>query len=361
MSAGQGKEPTFRLAEVLRRRRDAEGGYKQLARAITEANPADSARGGRDVIDRRKLKKLVETPAQATLSLGEMIALDHYLRPFDEGLSRRPILASPNLLETLAGSGDVTFLLGSKLRDERLEISHWDVKSLAEILRGINSFSPAMRCDIEEVRRGDTTKQARELVGEAGWMRLLDDDGPSLVCLGSPRACHAAEIMLARMTGFDPFVETPLLGDGRPPFHFIWRAMKFQSAFAVAPDTLASIAAGAARAVRKKDMYAALVFRPATAKEPVVHEASYERIGQSRTFGVVAAQRRSSGRIWIVIAGLSGAATYGGALLVDSIGSSLPARDPDRESELLCVATRTIVERDANDAVGRVVGKYVVD
>src|SRR5207302_2843655 len=61
------------------------------------------------------------------------------------------------------------------------------------------------------------------------WFKLLaGKDAPSLICIGSPRANHAAEILFAAMYGVSPFKS----GHNEAlPFRFYWKDEAKPSSF----------------------------------------------------------------------------------------------------------------------------------
>jgi hypothetical protein len=70
------------------------------------------------------------------------------------------------------------------------------------------------------------------------------------------------------------------------------------------------------------------------------------------TYAIVAAQRRRSGRVWMVIAGLTGSATYAAAQAVESIRADLPQPELGELCELSPIVWAVIeaiveVDRDS--------------
>ena len=180
-AANESRASDFRLPQVLAQRRDIEGGYAALARAITRSSRGDPARGSessteqnddrdsdsdkvgdkashkdgdkeKDTIDRRKLARLVEEEDGFVLSLADLRALDSYLDRFGEGLAFRPLFEKPDIMRTLAAYGHVTFLLGSKFEPDGGSFSYWDVLAMAEVQRSITTASEAsVQLDIQVV------------------------------------------------------------------------------------------------------------------------------------------------------------------------------------------------------------------
>ena len=62
-----------------------------------------------------------------------------------------------------------------------------------------------------------------------------------------------------------------------------------------------------------------------------------------RSYGVIAAQRRPEGQIWVVIAGLTGPGTYAAATCLNAVEAPLPnAEDPHRGQVLWAVVEATV-------------------
>ena len=316
------RKPALRMAKALAERKEAEKGFLPLARAIHKLS---SARKGQHVVDRRKLKAIVEGK-DVLFRTTELRAIDRYLERFGEGLAHRPFFEKEDMLRSLAATQNVTFLLGSRLDTQlkRLDFSHWDVNGMVDILRGLNRFPGHIRFDIQEVRRAVSQKEALES-RNAKWAKLLDTDGPSLVCLGSPRASQAAEIMLASM--YDRVAFTSAADVEDPPFCFVWTGrfgpgarMPFTSTFAVEPEVL-----NARRAKKiRKDGYGLM-----WDGEFLVSPHPSSRKG-TKSYAVVVAQRRKTGAIWIVVAGMTGVSTYAAAQMVPDIAATLNDDRPVR-------------------------------
>ena len=201
----------LRLGRVIEQRKKSEGGYAALARAISESvrGRAPARKSGskkpKDEVDRRKLQALANGDREVVLSLRELRALDGYLEPFGEGLAYRPLFEKPDLIQTLADSrGPITFLLGSKKALAGGRFPHWDVLAMADIQRSLSSSEVSVQVDIQDVTMYPEFKLA-EFPGGEPWPKLFDERGPSLVVLASNRIMPAAEVMLCKMFGGEPF------------------------------------------------------------------------------------------------------------------------------------------------------------
>lgn len=343
----------LRLARVLKERATAEGGFSALARAVSRANGVDTGsdvRGRRekDVIDRRKLRSLAEARDDVLLSIADMRALDRYLERFGEGLGYFPLFERPDLMQTLAESGRVTFLLGSKvLRDVEVEkdrwvISRFDVLAMAELQRGINASGVSVHFDIQEAIMQDDLRVVREAIEAREWKELFGDRGPSLVCLASSRTNPGAESMLAHMFDREPFADAPLERRRRLPFQFVWNPelpFVFPSHFLLRPEEIASVHPDAADLVRRGKASAVSV-----GDEVLVDRVTPR--GWGDTYGLVAAQRRRRGQVWLLVAGVTGAATFAAARLAKKLSTRLHEENRGEDSNVHWALVRARVGQD---------------
>ena len=347
--------PGFRLSRTLGERKAKEGSYAALSRAIERSNAAASQAdtGPEDrspVLDRRKLKALVEGAPNLVLSLQELRALDCYLERYGEGLAYVPLFEKPDLMQTLADSGWVTFLLGSKPELEHRYFSHWDVLAMAEIQRGISSSEVSVRFDIQDVLLHETQEAAAASSEAKGWAELLGDQGPSLVCLGSSRTGPAAEAMLCRMFQCSEFKNPPAAEKRLLPFHFVWKPMLdyvFPSYFHLESADIYSRDPDAAKAVRENNASAVL-----TAEDVFVDPVHPDHAGD--TYGVCVAQRRKRGQVWLVLAGVTGVATFVAAKLAKNLATRLHEQKPGQDSDVYWAVIRARVTEDPNRSLASV-------
>lgn len=345
-----GKGPTLYLSEVLREHLKRWKSYLGLEKVITEANAhlqEQGSSGGKKKprlkVDRRKLGKIMRGE-NVSLTRDELVALDNYLTPFGQGLGEKPYFVKERILKSLGEYGVVTFLLGAMPDRERLtnDMSEWDVKAMTEILRGMYIFRESVHFDIESVLFSDSKEHTP---GETDqWHAVFREDGPSVCAIGSPRACHGTEFMLAKMFGVEAFrpATKPL------PFQFIWQRGKrdsnFHSAFALtekqiekfSPRTRKEILESGNSALKLHDM-----------DEPLIAL----RRGEYRwkDYGVVAAQRLSGGQVWLAVAGLSGTTTYATAV---AIRTTLEATVPQAQQGNPSPVLWAVVESEIKEQVG---------
>ncbi len=307
----------LRLGRVIEQRKKSEGGYAALARAISESvrGPAPARKSGskkpKDEVDRRKLQALANGDRDVVLSLRELRALDSYLEPFGEGLAYRPLFEKPDLIQTLADSrGPITFLLGSKKALDGGSFPHWDVLAMADIQRSLSSSEVSVQVDIQDVTMYPEFKLA-EFPGGEPWPKLFDERGPSLVVLASNRIMPAAEVMLCKMFGGEPFRNQLLEQKRDLPFHFVWnRSLRhvLQSRFQLEPADIAERDPKAADSVLEGKA-------SALALSDQVFVDTVTLTGWGDAYGICVAQRREHGQVFLLCAGVSGPATLAAARL----------------------------------------------
>ena len=310
----------FFLRDALQQRLKGEGNnYSRLAEKINSAYHADLKKRGKEPehsIDRRKLKAIVEDK-QFVLNVWELEAFDVYLDAFGMGLSYRPILRRPSILETLTESRHVVFLIGAKRHDTGYDLSLWDFKAMAEIQRLVNNFTPFVRFDVEPI----VLPESRRVDGEIEKLKdrtFFQEAGPSLVILGSPRANLAAELAIRMMAAPQmPPQKVKELEDA--PFRFVWsRNTALRSCVAIEPEKLGRDHPKLARKAESQQW----TLRIGDAD----HTASARRASPMTTYGVFLAQRRTRGQVWMVLSGLSGPATLGCAEIARRINRPLEGR-----------------------------------
>jgi hypothetical protein len=343
----------FRLARILGERKDQEGSYLALEKAIEDANAPDpggdpSRRAPKRKVDRRKLTRLIEGDSEVAFSASELRSLDAYLEQYGEGLAYVPIFEKPHLMQALADSGQVTFLLGSKSDSERegepRYFSHWDVLAMAEIQRGINASEGGVRLDIQDAMLEGRLEALVGSPDQSGWEGLLEDPGPSLVCLGSSRTSPATEVMLCRMFDCPPNADVPEGEERKLPFHFVWGS-------ALSHD-LPSCFRLRSKELKKTDPTTADLIEAGAASALVTKERVFvDTVNQTQkgdTYGVCIAQRRKGGQVWLIVAGITGAATYATAKLARNLATRLHEQKRGVDSDIYWAVVRAHVTSDPN-------------
>jgi len=235
----------------------------------------------------------------------------------------------------------VTFLLGSRpVGETRLSLDNWDVRAMTEILRGVSRFGPTEEFDIRDVVLHERLKDARHSVISGDWIKLLANDGPSLVVLGSGRASHAFNLVLSTMFATTPLVDGP--GKQKLPFHFIWPdRLKhvFPSSFRYTARELAKVNPKAAALIHNKEASALEI------QGTVYLDRVKQKAGQ-QSYGVCVAQRRPGGQIWLVLAGVTGPATFAAAKVADGLPLNLYPEGPGKASRVYWTPVRASVRRD---------------
>jgi hypothetical protein len=323
--------PLLRLASVLKERAKREGSYAKLEDAIKSAikigeSERASLTGGPRRVDRRKLKQIVENDGKLVLSIGELRALDRYLEPHGHGLAYHPLFEKPEALRKIAETGRVAFLLGSRtdpIEPLRVNLSRWDLLSLNRIQSGLLGFSQNVELEIREVRMQPDLAKARLVLDDKSLTSMFEDGGPSLVVLGSSVGNQMAEWMLCKMAGVNPFPEDQRSNRPQLPFYFVWwekRPYVLNSYFHLYGEDALREHSEAGEAVLKNH---AACFK--SRKGYRIDELSYDKEG-GNTFALCAIQRREHGKIWLLVAGLTGPATYAAAKWVNVMAADLQVR-----------------------------------
>lgn len=267
---------------------------------------------GRHAIHRRKLKDFLRTSKDVSLRLSELEAFDDYLSEHGEGLAFVPIFERPALLPTLAAQKVVHFLVGARSIKKILNVSHLDTDAFGAIGQALNNPRPV--ASVLEVVLLDAPQRERDLLIE----RTLQT-AEGVVVIGSPVSNPAAERMLQLMTGYRA---SKFGGATRPPLALVLpdqKASKDRSSFVETPGQQTAENASYARTIRNFSWGLRVGRRLLVSEEEEMKTAK----GLSRTYGVIVAQRRANGHIWVVVAGLHGAGTLAAARALDSAEISL--------------------------------------
>jgi hypothetical protein len=260
------------------------------------------------------LRDIVHNDPKLVLSLAELRGIDRYLERFGHGLAYNPFFEKPELLRCVAESRHALFLLGSKRDpkdDFRINISHWDVLGLSCIQGGVQGYAENLLLDIRETRMHEDVTEARQDLDDSELQRLYSKRGPSLLCLGSSRGNQMAERMLCNMANLKPFTDNAPGKHRNLPFYFVWakpRDYVLPSQFHLYADDAISDNREAGEAVMQKR--AACFWHEGGY---LIDDLSIDGKREGFTYALCAAQRRENKQIWLLVAGLTGPATYAAA------------------------------------------------
>jgi hypothetical protein len=325
------QKPKLYLSQVIKEAKNAcAGGYKELSARIKTANTA--ARG--QTVDRRKLKDIVDGE-DFTISVQELIALDHYLSLSGQGLADHPLFQKESVLQGLAVNEKIVFLLGAFRRDDeaRNDVSLWDVKAFQAIFDGVQRLRTGIQGSLQDVfflnDQGHHNQHPR------GCDAILKEPRLSVCSIGSPKANVVTEMILAKM-----FHEKPFARSTRPvPFKFFWpgeeerKERKFASTFVMRPGEFEH---KTTRRRMSKQCVGALVI-----KDEIYEVAPHHR-GWWSDYGVVAVQKLTGQRVRLVIAGITGPTTYATALACGGmLNVAIPQSDEKKDSAVLWAVIRT--------------------
>jgi hypothetical protein len=308
--------PPLRLSTLIAAETSGAVTLNRLAELINEAN---RKAGTGCLVNRKILAKIRDEPQKVGLTWNILVALNTYFQKRGQGLQQLPILETRGVFEVLLDSPRVVFMLGAKPRPEerRTDVSLWDVRSLADLLTQASRVDIHREFDIEHVLwRSPVDATA---IHAERWHRVLEEDQASVISIGSPLAALSSEVMLARMFGVPPFA-TPKFKTGKQvPFFFVWLpklARGFRSAFGLTWRELQSDHDPIASRVKHNQATAVFL-----GDRPHVTPAE----GDTWTmYGIIAAQRRAAGNVWLVVSGLAGPATNAAASMVKEITAELP-------------------------------------
>ena len=326
-------KPPLRLVNLVRQETQREITINRLTDLITEANLKV---GCSYRVSRAFLTNLLRNAENVSFTWGHLVALNNYFKQRGLSLQQLPILETRGVFEVMADTSTLVIMLGAKPRPEeqRTDLSHWDRRSQSELQTEVQSQSVRPRLLNEDVLWG---KVDIATLGAQNWYDILEADKSSVISIGSPLAALSSEIMLARMFGVKPF-EPPRFRMGHQvPFCFVWLhklAEDFRSAFGLTWRELHEMDPALAERVQNNKATAFLL-------GDQVHETPVHS-NEWTMYGVIAAQRRASGNVWLVVSGLHGPATYGAATMVKQITDELPwaANQP---SQVLWVPVKVLV------------------
>jgi len=327
-------KPPLRLTRLIKQATASALTINRLAELINQANE-EAGTGCR--VNRKLLGNLRDCPEKVGLTWCHLVALHTYFRRHGASLQQLPILETRGVFEVMADVSRLVFMLGARPRreEQRTDLSHWDRRSQSDLQAQASMQSVHPKLQDEDVLWRSPVDPAA--IGNESWHRILDADQSSVISIGSPLAALSSEVMLARMFGVKPFA-TPRFTPGRSvPFCFVWLhklAEHFNSAFGLSCRELQADYPELAQRVHRNEATAFIL-------GDEVHETP--TTGNEWTmYGIIAAQRRAAGNVWLVVSGLHGPATYGAATMVKQITAELPLT-ANRHSKVLWVPIKVHV------------------
>ncbi len=329
------EKPTLRLQQLIAQEIKRVGNVNRLSQFIAEAN---TRAGSKLTVDRRTLLKIRDYPGKVSFTLDLLTALNEYFKPLGEGLHLKPILTMCGLVAPLSDARQLVFMLGAKPRpaERRVDWSRWDGLAQAELVREASRFDRCPELKIEDVLWRNPVDPSA--IKTEQWYSFLETEGVSVVSIGSPMAALSSEVMLARMFGVEPFVPPHFSTKSPLPFFFVWlprAAHRFSSAFGLTWQELASEFKPLSEKVRNNKCSAFIL-------NGVPHVAPAEAKSWTM-YGVIAAQRRACGSVWLVVSGLAGPATLAAARLVKRVDDALPTTS-HQDSPVLWVPVRATIK-----------------
>jgi len=338
-----------RLQQTLMKEAKRLGGFKPLEAALRKTLLGTDL----PTLTRRQLAKLCAVRGDLALTTKQFEALDYFLQ-LRCRTSMAQLWSNRSLLQSLAADELIMFILGSQPEPaaRRIDLSRWDIRAMREVLNGLYVQGMPLNVKFEDViSRADTKSLESNVPRNETWFyELTEDDAPAVVCIGSPKANHGAEVILARMTGVEPFRPWP--EDKPRPFAFIWpgndsRSRKIKSCMKLDPH---------------RDAEEIMKLKGATAE--ILAELQKGKKGNTlgiavgdelltvdrndeewHSYAIIAA-RRGAKRTEVCIAGLTGPATLGAARVLCDFKPQLLSQDADSPSEMAWQLVKTRVTDD---------------
>ncbi len=309
--------------------------YKGLSEEIKKYHPR------RKTIERRKLSQLAKK-MPVSLTLDELDALDTYLYR-TEGFGLESLFPE-HVLKSLLRPGKVKILLGTRPiagGGRIIGVSKWDMLAMARVYNYMMQPGPTVDVDIVDVHLEDRMltdldpdTYEQKFAGAEWYQVLKGSENASVVSIGSSRSSLASEIMLAEMFGIRPF---DLNSDKtKLPFYFYW---DFRSPYVPSSSFACDVPTEMRRDNQEEEVFGLKL----ADRDPFwVYRPAGDCRGKTRkwqTFGVIAAQRRAGGQLWVVIAGLTAVGTLGAAYQLLAMETAPRAQLGQNSPVRWCVAS----------------------
>lgn len=334
-----------RLRQRLREARDTLGGDAQLANDFRQVLNIEHP-----PLTRRQLPKIC-AGKDLPLKVAQIEAIDHYLQ-IRWGVSLSQLWSGRSVVQELVAARTIAFVLGSQpdQNARRIDLSRWDIRAMRDVLNQLYAIGQPLQILFEDViYRGARTEVlcSGNVPQNESWFHLTgQESGPAIVCLGSPKANHCSEVLLARMLRVRPFEPWP--AGQRRPFGFIWphgdpRGDEIKSCVKIDPVTdvkeirdLGGMSRSLLRALQNEQSRTlAVVF------DGQVYPV--RRTGHTWDSYAILAARRVGKRTHVCVAGLTGPATLGGARLLRQFCPQLQREVGSSGSHTAWLAVKTHV------------------
>ena len=347
--------PPFRIVRLLREAVSE----SCLNRVFEDINGVNESLHTGCTVGRTMLRNILTHPDSVGFTPRHIAAFHYYFKVRkDISFQHVPVLEIRNICEALGEKQRVVFMYGAKPRPEeqRTDNSRWDTRSNGELIRQFTLAGGQHQIEYMDVLWTNPVDPVALLNEE--WYRVINDDRASIVSIGSPLAALSSELMMARMFDVPPFMPPKVTTRKPVPFFFVWLhkiASNFHSAFGLSAEDLQTDYPELAERVRKNQSTAVIM-------DKEVRESPI-RASEWTMYGIIAAQRRSAGNVWLVVAGLHGPATYGAAKVVQDICEELPWPSHGK-SPVLWVPVKVLVgagTAKATDGDVRIVKKAELD
>jgi hypothetical protein len=323
-----------RIVEILTEVRESIGrGDLGLEEAISRASD------GKATIDRRRLSDMIEGK-NIRLSFAELYALDIFLSQQGRG-SLKDLFENSTILRALVDTKEkMLYLIGTRQANYTTTMARYDVRAIADFNQSLSRISSDIRFDIVDVLRRDTPVQSDTvdpdaLFGQEEWYKHLQNTSSNLICIASPRANPAAEMMLATMFDVPPFSPPSNKDEIKTPFSFIWSDTNALPSTFACPSLTPS---GLSDREQRWGTYGMVINNETNLIS--------RKLSVWDEYGIFAMQVRKTGQIWLVLSGLTGSATYGSTKFVAKFAGEMPALRHARHSPVLWGAVKVSIRYD---------------
>jgi len=331
----------FSFVKVLKRALNEPGGNRNaLTIAIEKAN---KDAGSRFSITYEKLGGLIEDECSVGLTLQDLIALHFYLKIKGEGLDEKPIFDKSGILSRLVECGRLSVFFGAypNVSAHRNDVSLWDNRAAAVLVKEVGKLNRHVQINTQDVLWAKDHAKLCENVRAT--VDHLDREESSIISIGTPRACMATEVLLSSAFNVPPRSKPMANGLKNPPFHFVWPPelqREIKSSFSLTGQDLTRLGSPKIGRRVESGQSSALIVGDEVFETPLNGTKS-----KWPMHGVIVAQRRARGNVWLVISGISGPATQACAEKVAEMTDNLPITD-GKNGPVLWAVVKAVVSVD---------------